>query len=200
MSGFKNMKYTYRKPMPTFSIFRISYLLNLLHFHVCAYQNRFVWYNHVGSHSSSCFRLYRNWVKLLDTLLPTTATLRPYHTDFYRRLTVCYGQLTYGAEVPSTPGPTCLIDEIVGLPACSVTVAQSVRAPPPGSPGETSPAHGPRWPLPSGWLSDQMWVGGCKLSSREFPQSSGVDVVVHASSMLVWSHPRTFPGSLVPHS
>ncbi len=25
-----------------------------------------------------------------------------------------FGQLTYGAEVPSTPGPTCLIDEIVG--------------------------------------------------------------------------------------
>ncbi len=39
-------------------------------------------------------------------------------TDFQRRLTVCYGQLTYGAEVPSTPGPTCLIDEIVWSPMC----------------------------------------------------------------------------------
>ncbi len=112
--------------------------------------------------------VYRNWVKLLDTLLATTATLRPYHTGFYRRLTV-----------------------MVGLTACSVTVAQSVRAPLPGSPGETSPAHGPGWPLPSGWLSDQMCVGGCKLPSRKFLQSSGVDVVVHDSSMLHWSHPRT---------
>ncbi len=45
-----------------------------------------------------------------------------------------------------------------------------------------------------------MCVGGYKLPSRKFPQSSGIDVVVYDSSMLVWSHPRTFPDSLVLHS
>ncbi len=95
----------------------------------------------------------------------TNATLRPYHTDFYRWLTVCYGQPTYGAEVPSTPGPTCLTGEIVGLPTCSVTVAQFVCAPPPGSCGETSPVHGPKW-LPSGWWRGQRCVVGFKLPSR----------------------------------
>ena len=64
--------------------------------------------NHVGSDSSSCFRLYHNWTFLLTT----NATLRPYHTDFCRRVT---GEcLLWSADIHVR----CFIDEIVGLPAC----------------------------------------------------------------------------------
>ncbi len=111
-----------------------------------------------------------------------------YHTDFYKRLFVMVSWQYYGVEVPSTPGPTCLKDEIVGLLPCSVTVAQFIHAPPPMA--KPCSVHSPRWTLPSGWWSDQTCVSECKLPSHKFPANPGIDVVIHNSSMHGLTHVR----------
>ncbi len=60
----------------------------------------------------------------------------------------------------------------------------------PGPVAKPCSVHGPRWPLSLGWWSDQTCVSECKLPSRKFALSSGVNVVVHNSSMHGLTHVR----------